>query len=334
MTRTTILDVAAKAGVSKSLVSLVMRGAENVSDEKRRRVIAVAEELGYRPNAAARSLVRRRSNLFGILLSDLHNPFFAEVIDGVRAEGAERGYGTIICSGERVAKSEAQALETLLELRMDGLILASPVLEMEVIEKASKEVPTVLIARHAAAPTIDSVANDDKTGAALAVNHLTGLGHKRIAHIDGGAGAGALERRLGYESAMRSAGLDAFAQVVGGAFTEEGGRQGARFLLQMTPRPTAIFASNDLAAIGALGVLAEAGVKVPEEVSLVGYDNTALAGLRHINLTTIDQPRPDLGRTAVRLLLERLDGRRQSAQHILIPPTLVPRGTTAPAKSA
>jgi DNA-binding LacI/PurR family transcriptional regulator len=102
----------------------------------------------------------------------------------------------------------------------------------------------------------------------------------------------------------------------------------------MTPRPTAIFASNDLAAIGALGVLAEAGVKVPEEVSLVGYDNTALAGLRHINLTTIDQPRPDLGRTAVRLLLERLDGRRQSAQHILIPPTLVPRGTTAPAKSA
>jgi DNA-binding LacI/PurR family transcriptional regulator len=308
-----------------------MQGADNVSDDKRRRVLAAAEELGYRPNAAARSLVRRRSNLFGVLLSDLHNPFFAEVIDGVQAEAAERGYRAIICSGDRVMRSEAQALETLLELRMDGLILASPVLDMDVIAKASDELPTVLVARHAGVPTVDSVANDDRSGAELAVNHLVQSGHQRIAHIDGGAGAGALERRLGYENAMRRAGLDRFIQVVRSSFTEEGGRQGAKALMSSDIAPTAIFASNDLSAIGALGYLAESRVRVPEDMSLVGYDNTALASIRHINLTTVDQPRPDMGRAAVTLLLERLEGGRETAQHLLIPPTLVVRGTTGPA---
>jgi DNA-binding LacI/PurR family transcriptional regulator len=330
MSRTTILDVAAKAGVSKSLVSLVMQGAENVSEEKRNRVLAAAEELGYRPNAAARSLVRRRSNLFGVLLSDLHNPFFAEVIDGVQAEAAERGYRAIICSGDRVERSEEQALETLLELRMDGLILASPVLDMDVIAKASDELPTVLVARHAGVPTVDSVANDDRSGAELAINHLVQCGHQRIAHIDGGQGAGALERRLGYENAMRRAGLDRHIHVVQASFTEDGGRQGAKALLECEQMPTAIFASNDLAAVGALGFLADKGIRVPEDISIVGYDNTALASLRHINLTTVNQPRPDMGRAAVTLLLERLESRREIAQHLLIPPTLVVRGTTAP----
>jgi DNA-binding LacI/PurR family transcriptional regulator len=133
---------------------------------------------------------------------------------------------------------------------------------------------------------------------------------------------------------MRRAGLDRYIQVVHSTFTEEGGRQGARTLLESATRPTAIFASNDLAAIGALSMLGEAGVKVPEEMSLVGYDNTALAAFRHIDLTTVNQPRPDMGRAAVTLLLERLEGGRDIAQHLLIPPTLVIRHTSAEAPAA
>jgi len=329
MSRPTILDVAEHAGVSKSLVSLVMRGAPSVSDEKRQRVLDVAARLGYRPNAVARSLVRRRTNLFGVLLSDLHNPFFAEVIDGIQAEAGARGFRAIICAGDRGERSEAQGLETLLELRTDGLILASPVLGMELIVAASEELPTVLVARQAKARTVDSVANDDPRGAAIAVEYLASLGHERIAHIDGGAGAGSPERRRGYERAMKKLGLGAHVRVAPGSYTEEGGHKGVALLLDGGERPTAILAANDLAATGALSALAERGVRVPDDVSLVGYDNTSLAAVRHINLTTVNQPRPDMGRTAVTLLLERIAAGRTTAHNVLIPPTLVVRGTTA-----
>ena len=172
------------------------------------------------------------------------------------------------------------------------------------------------------------MANDDLAGAALAVAHLTSLGHERIAHIDGGRGAGAAERRRGYERAMERHGLGSQARVVPGSYTEDGGRQGVTALFTTGTPPTAIFAANDLAAIGTLSALAERGIGVPEDVSVVGYDNTALAGVRHINLTTVDQPRPEMGRTAVALLLERLDGQREAARHVLMPPSLVVRGST------
>jgi DNA-binding LacI/PurR family transcriptional regulator len=330
VSRPTIVDVAKRAGVSKSLVSLVMRGAPNVSDEKRERVLRVAAALGYRPNAVARSLVRQRTNLLGVLLSDLHNPFFAEVIDGIQAEAADRGYRTIIGTGDRVEMSEARALDTMLELRAEALILASPILPMRRIAEASREVPTVLVARGSRSGSVDSVANDDPAGAALAVDHLAALGHRRIAHIDGGDGAGARERRRGYERAMKRLGLAAEARVVAGSYTEEGGWRGVRALLAHGRAPTAVFAANDLAAIGTLSALAEQDFRVPEDVSVVGYDNTALAAIHHIHLTTVDQPRPEMGRTAVTLALERLDGEREDARHVLMPPSLVVRGTTAP----
>lgn len=328
-TRPTIIDVAAAAGVSKSLVSLVLRGASSVSEEKRRLVLAAAEELGYRPNAVARSLVQRRSNLFGILLSDLHNPFFAEVIDGVQAEAGANGYNTIMSVVDHGTLAKRRALDTLLELRIDGLILASPVLESSTITVASTEVPIVLVARRARMGGVDSVSNDDPTGAALVVQHLADLGHQDIAHIGGGLGAGAADRRKGYERAMQRRGLESFIRIFPGSYTDEGGRQGVAALFESGTQPTAIFVANDLAALGALSALSERGLRVPEDVSVVGYDNTALAAVSQINLTTVDQPRPDMGRTAVKLLLERLGGRRDTARHVVMAPKLVVRGTTA-----
>jgi DNA-binding LacI/PurR family transcriptional regulator len=301
-----------------------------VSEAKRRAVLAAAAALDYRPNAMARSLVRRRTNVVGVMLSDLHNTFFADVLDGLAGRAAERGYKALVNTGNRAAAGEAEAIETLLELRTDGLILAAPLLESARIVDATRFVPVVLVARTITSPKVDSVTNDDAAGAALAVEHLIELGHRRIAHIDGGPGAGAQARRRGFARTMRSHGLAGEARTVRGEYTEEGGARGVEALLASGPRPTAIVAANDLCAIGALDALTRRGLRVPQDISLVGYDNTALAGLRHIDLTTIDQPRHAMGRTAADLLLERLERRRTTPRRVVMAPTLVVRGTTAP----
>jgi DNA-binding LacI/PurR family transcriptional regulator len=326
----TIVDVAQRAGVSKSLVSLVMRGSPQVREEKRLAVERAVEQLGYRPNAMARSLVRNRTNVLGVMLSDLHNPFFADIVDGIDAEASSARYRALINTGSRVPEREWEAIETLLQLRTDGLILASSVLPSAKILKAGAAVPVALIARPSRWPSVDSVTNDDRAGGRLAVDHLVSLGHRRIVHVDGGRGAGATARRQGYLDAMRHHGLAAQARVVRGDYTEDGGAAGVDGLLANGRRPSAVFVANDLAAIGALHALERHGLEVPGDVSVVGYDNTSLAALGHIDLTTINQPRREIGATAVRLLLERLEGRRTRARHVVIAPDLVVRGTTAP----
>jgi DNA-binding LacI/PurR family transcriptional regulator len=307
-----------------------MHGSPKVREEKRDAVLRAADDLGYRPNAVARSLVRMRSFLIGVMLSDLHNPFFTEVVDGIEGEAIEAHYRALFNTGSRLAERESEAVETLLELRTDGLILAGSVLPSRTIAAAAARVPVVLVARPSRSTAVDSVTNDDRAGARMAVAHLAELGHRAIAHVDGGSGAGAAARRSGYADAMTRHGLGSRIRIAPGAFTEQGGANGVAALLSKGRRPTAIFVANDLAAVGALHALEEHGLRVPEDVSLVGYDNIALAALGHIDLTTIDQPRLEIGATAVRLLLERLEEGRTGARHLLIPPGLVVRGTTAP----
>jgi DNA-binding LacI/PurR family transcriptional regulator len=328
--RPTITDVAKRAGVSKSLVSLVMRGARHVSPARREAVQKAAAKLGYRPNAMARGLVQKRTRMLGVMVSDLHNPFFADVVLGIQDQASRAGYRVLINTGNRNAAQEKEALETLLEMRSDGIILAGPLVENRSIVEASRSVPVVLVGREAESASVDSVTNDDHAGAVLVVEHCASLGHKRIAHIDGGDGAGALARRKGYEDAMKRLRLAKHMQVVRGSFTEEGGHGGALILLQARPWPTAIFVANDLAAIGALNAIEERGLKVPDDVSLVGYDNTSLAALRHISLTTVHQPRTEMGQIAVSTLLERVESERTRQRRAVLSPSLVVRGTTAP----
>lgn len=328
--RPTITDVAQKARVSKSLVSLVMRGGRHVSAARRAAVLEAAAALGYRPNAMARGLKERRTRILGVMVSDLHNPFFADVVAGIRDQAARAGYKVLLNTGNRIPAQEDEAIETLLELRADGLIVAGPMLESRKIVEASGEVPIVLVGRQARAASLDSVTDDDRAGAVLVVEHCASLGHARIAHIDGGQGAGADARRGGYQDAMRRRRLGRHAVVVPGSFTEAGGHNGALRLLEMRPRPTAIFAANDLAAIGALNAIEERGLRVPADVSLVGYDNTSLAALRHISLTTVHQPRLEMGQMAVSALIERIEEGRDRARRAVLTPSLVVRGTTAP----
>jgi DNA-binding LacI/PurR family transcriptional regulator len=306
-----------------------MRGEASVSEASRAAVMAAAEELGYRANAVARSLVQRRTYNVGVVVSDLHNIFFAEVLDGLYAAATELGYRALITTGNRDPVAEEHALEQLLELRADGIVLAGSRMAVEVIAGAARAVPIAVVGSNARIHGVDVVVDDDFRGASLAVGHLVGLGHRDIALIDGGEGAGAAERRMGYRSAMKAAGLTAQARVEPGDFTESGGYEAARRLVAARRAPTAIFASNDQSALGALDAINEAGLRVPEDVSLIGYDNTALAALRHISLTTIHQPRDQIGRMALRAVVHRIETPGAPGRRHVLAPRLVVRSTTA-----
>jgi DNA-binding LacI/PurR family transcriptional regulator len=326
----TIIDVAAYAGVSKSVVSRVLHNDPAVSPARREAVLVAVEMLGYRPNAVARSLVQRRTFNVGVIVSDLHNLFFAEILDGIAAAAAAGGYKVLITSGNMDTRVELVALETLLQLRADGIILAGSRLSPLDLRAASRSVPIAVVTSGIRAPGVDTIATDDVRGAWLAVEHLVGLGHSRIAMVDGGAGPGSEERRRGYGAAMHHFGIGPHIRVAAGDFTEDGGRRGTQQLLALQPRPTAICAANDMAAIGALNAIVEAGLDVPRDVSVVGYDNTALAALRHVSLTTVHQPRFQIGEMAMTALLRRLQRRGARSRHDLLEPSLVIRQTTAP----
>jgi DNA-binding LacI/PurR family transcriptional regulator len=322
----TMEDVARAAGVSRALVSLVMRESPKVSAKRRNRVLAAAERLGYRPNAMARGLASRRTRTIGVLLNDLGNPFFAELANGILEAADELEYQVLIGTGRREIAGERRALDAIFEHRADGILLVSPRLPLSEVLAVGRAVPTVIVGRPLRAAHMDSVTNDDPAGGRLAVRHLADLGHTRIAHIDGGRGAGASGRRTGYLREMAARGLE--PQIVAGDFTEAAGVRGAETLLTSGAVPTAVFAANDLVAAGALDRFEDAGLRVPDDVSIVGYDNTFLAALHHMSLTTIDQPRPEIGRLALATLLERIGGERSKAVHLKLEQTLVVRATT------
>ncbi len=328
MRRPTMDDVAARAGVSRSLVSLVMRQDPGVSPARRAAVQAAAAELGYTPHAMARHLASRSSTVLAVLVSDLHNPYFADIVDGITSEAADAGLQTILSSGGRLAGAEASAVQTLLTFRPAGLILLSPVLSTAALRVAAQATPVVAVERSVRLPGVDTVVDDGRAGLGLALQHLYELGHRRVVHLDGGRGASAAVRRQGYLEAAERLGLEPL--VVPSEFTEDAGAAAMHAALADHPDLTAVAAANDWQAVGALSALADAGAAVPQQVSVVGYDNTRLSGLRHLGLTTLDQPRQEMGRLAVRAVRERMAGRVAPARHRLTP-RLVVRSSTGPA---
>lgn len=326
----TIRDVAERASVSKSLVSLVLRGSQQVREEKRQAVLAAVDELGYRPNAAARSLSERRTRTVGVLLNDMRNPWFVELLDGLNSRLHDNGLRMLLADGHLNRRLGEDLTRTFTELRVDGLIAVGTLPPSEALRTAAGLVPTVVAgAREPALPQVDVVAGDDQLGARLATEHLIGLGHRRIAHIAGDGVVGALRRRS-FETVMREHGLGELAAVERGDLTEEGGYRATVRLLNRPERPTAVVAFNDMACVGALSAAEELGLRVPRDLSLVGYDNTYVSRLRHLWLTTVDNASHDVGRTAAQCLLDRIADPARPAKVVLTTPTLEVRGTTGP----
>ncbi len=329
----TIRDVAARAGVSKSLVSLALQNAPRVSPATREAILAAAEELGYRRNAAAHALVAHRTRTIGVFVLDLHNPITADVLDAVQAEARRRDYRTIVVVGGDDAAAERAELEKLLEFRVEGIIALGHRLPDGAREAFTADCPAVVIgSEQHGIPHLVSMSNDDVAGAALAVDHLAALGHERITYVDGGSSTVARDRRRGYRAAMRRHGLSEHVSVVRGSFTDDGGYRGAFEALGAANPPTALFVVNDLAAMGALAAVTDRGLAVPDDVSVVGYDGTRLAGIRPLGLTTVAQPLEELGTRAATLLCGLLDGEPPGQPHTRLAPSLIERRTTAPPK--
>ena len=332
VSRPTIHDVASRAGMSKSLVSLALSGSPKVSDKSRAKIERAAEELGYRRNAAARSLAVRRSQTIGILVLDLHNPVFAEIVDVVQRTVREHGFSTMLVSGGNDPAREETELETLLQFQVEGLILISHRLSHTTLARIAAEVPCVTVTRDdVAVAGMDRVSNDDVAGAGLAVDHLVELGHHKIVHLSGGANPVSQARAAGYEAAMRAHGLESHISVVAGGLTDAAGFAAATTAL--SEEPTALFVANDFAAMGAIAAIEEAGLQVPDDVSVIGYDGITLGALRNINLTSIAQPLVALGEKAAERLLQRIESPLAPAQHDKMRSRLLTRGTTGPARS-
>lgn len=328
MSKPTMDDVARRAGVSRALVSLALRGSPKVSATSMAAVRLAADELGYRPNLIARHLASKQTRTFGLVINDLHNPYFPGVADGVKRAADARGYRLLLQSAFLDDANERAALDTFIDFRVDGIILTGARMPSALIEEAARSVPVVVVSRPMRSALVDTLNNDDRLGAILATEHLVELGHRHICHIDGGRGAGASQRRAGYEHTMKRHGLDPY--VVSGAFTEASGAAATERALTSGRPITAFFAGNDLSALGALDVIEESGRVVPRDMSLVGYDNTFVSALRHVSLTTVEQGRERLGELAVETLIERVEGTRTEAVHLVVPPSLVARHTTAP----
>lgn len=324
--RPTIRDVATRAGVSKSLVSLVLQSSGNVSESRRQAVLEAMDELGYRPNKLARGLSSPRSNTVGILLNDLRNPWFIELLEGLTASLHAAGISPVLADSYTDRRVGRPSVEALLEQRVDGLVVVGTTTESAAIESAAAVVPVVLAGTlDPALPLVDAVVNDDEAGARKATEHLLALGHRRIAHLQGPDEIGRL-RRAGYEHAMKAANLDPW--VVSGGMSEDSGYAAAHRLLAAPDRPTAIFAFNDVACIGALSAAAEHSLSVPGDVSLVGYDNTYLARIRHLSLTSVDNGNLAVGVQAGKFILERLGTPDLPRRLHLVSSELQVRGST------
>lgn len=327
--RVTIRDVARHAGVSQPTASLVLGNhpRARVAPATRERVLAAAAALGYRPNVVAQSLARGRSYALGVIVPDLGNPFFADVVAGAGRVAAEAGYALLLCGeGERPA---AAHLATLLSRQIDGVIVDA-LNAAELDEAALAGVNVVLVDEPS--ERWPGVASDAPGAGRMAAEHLLGLGHRRLAFIGPAADVHAFRmRERGFVRRLRDAHVELPSALLRRApATVAGGREAMRALLAERPRPTAVFCANDLIAIGALKACAAAGVRVPAELSLVGCDDIEMARLVTPELTTVTVPARELGARAARLLVRQLAG-ESTRPPAALPVRLVARGTTGPA---
>lgn len=332
----TIRDVAEKAHVSVATVSRVLNGKSLVREDTRRRIQATIDRLGYAPHGAARSLITRRTNTVGVLLPDIYGEFFSELIRGIDATVRRNGYHLLV-SGSHGDRGEAGAMLRAMRGRVDGLIVLSPEQGAQALPRQLFDtIPVVLLDSAADDNAFDRINIDNYDGAFAMVQHLASLGHRRIAFVQGPeTNRDASERLRGYRDAVASLAdgaastADAAALELPGDFREEAGYRAGQRIVAMADRPTAIFASNDAMAVGCLCAIQEAGLRVPADFALAGFDDIPIARFTAPPLTSVRVSIAELGRCAAERVLHGVRSKnRHKRQHMTLPTTLVIRDSS------
>lgn len=334
----TLKDVAELAGVDVSTASRVLNGASfRVRENTRQKVLAAARQVGYQPNALARSLRVGKTNIFALLVPDITNPFFAELSKGAEDATASYGYSLILCNTEDRPEPEEEYIRALRERQIDGFLVATAhnggTNALKLIES---NYPVVLVNRRIRGLRTGFVVADDTNGAKEAVRYLLELGHRRIAHIAGYSHADTAKRRLSaYRSVMSAQDLGGVAEdlVVQSDYTFKGGQDAMARLLDLPDRPTAVFVANDIMALGALTIAQTRRVRVPEDISIIGFNDIALAQYSYPRLTTVRTPSYEMGALAAQMLLRMVKGEDASPSGITMRSELVIRDSTAPRRT-
>ncbi len=327
--RPTMGDVAARAGVSRQLVSLVLRDAPGASAQTRDRVRQAAAELGYSPDIAAQMLRRKGTRTLGVLFT-LEHDSEAAIVEHMHVAAAERGY-SLILGARSPSRDETTAVQELVGYRCDALIMISSTLPPAGLRRLAERVPLVVVGNGSSRFGCDVVRSAGDHGIGQAVDHLTDLGHRRISYLHGRSMPTGAPRRQGYLTAMAGRGLAPDVIEVRGDYTEEAGARAAALLLERPTLPTAVVANNDHSALGLMVSLIRAGVSVPGAVSVTGYDDSRIAGLSFVDLTSVRQDPAELGDLAIDCAITRITGRRSALERITSA-ELVVRGSTGPVR--
>ncbi len=327
--------MAREAGVSTATVSHVINETKFVTDDTRRRVRNAIEKLNLYPNANARSLASGRSRIIGLLISDIANPFFPELVKSIETAAFERGYSVILFNTNYNAERAADYVRRLIELKVAGVALMTAELDADLItELKNKQVRTVFNDLGAVDEHMSNILLDYAGGIEQAVAHLVALGHQRIAHISGSNNirSGRI-RREAFVAAMKKSLPDADRSLIyEGDFRFESGRDAAAEILKSKQLPTAIVAANDMMALGAMAELKAAGLKIPRDISIIGFDDIAFASLSEPPLTTVCSPRTEIGRQAIEALMKTIENPDQPGVEVKISTYLIKRKTTAAPK--
>ncbi|WP_248930215.1 LacI family DNA-binding transcriptional regulator [Paenibacillus hamazuiensis] len=329
----TIYDVAQAAGVSIATVSKVINGTGRISEKTRNHVLSVMDQLKYQPSMVASALTGKSTFTIGLTIPDLANPFFAEIARAVEDRGHEYGFNVFICSTDNDPEREIRYYSLLTQKRVDGIIVATRIQNDQFLKKLiSQNIPIALITNEMPTLAVDTVMVDDFLGGYQAGNYLAELGHRHIAIIaEDLVNKSNLERIRGCKQAMMAAAVEFDDRLLAvGEFTVQSGKEAMLRLLELDDRPSAVFACNDLLAIGAIQAARERGLHMPHDLSVIGFDNTVLATIIDPPLTTIGQPIQEIGRQAIDLLVQEIKGEKSLKQRVVLLPELVVRSSCMP----
>ena len=325
----TIKDIAHKVGVSYATVSRALNGRPDVNEETRSRITEVAREMGYQPNAIARSLVKKKSHIIALIVPDVSNPFFADITMAVNAAAENAGYTTMVCNTGWDPIKEQEKIRIMVEQRVDGIILKpTGFIRPGVLEALN--IPIVLF-WHAMPDQLSYIEVDHRAGSLMAVRHLIQRGFKRIAYLGGQETSPANQiRLLAYQQALQEADRPVDSKLISfGSFSHADGYQRLNELLKLPDPPDAVFCGNDIIAMGALQSAHDHNLIVPAEFGIIGFDDISYASLPLIDLSSISQPRDKLGEQAFEILLQEIEGfPKRTRQKILVKPELKIRSTT------